>query len=242
MRHTWLCTGVVAVTMLLTALPAEAQWIPGKMLHVPQARDTLFCEFMPVVRGAALIRVYNTTGTGDCPPALVEVMNTARLATSFGAERIDVSPGRRWLADQIWFTRLGETRDFDGIKAALTASIGTFYHREAMKGPFTPMEVLRHTKFLYARGKPIFILRSPGGRAYVMHSYSTYIDKDLSPDRLAGLGVQLALPPGWRFDRKVLVRDLVVDTGRTSGAIDVIRDELFGMYDACADLACNYAP
>jgi hypothetical protein len=225
----------------LIAAPSLAQWIPGKTLHVPQARDTPFCEFTPVVRGATLVRIYNTTG-GDCPAPLVDVMNTARLAADFGAERIDVSPGRRWMADRIWFTRLGETRDFDGIKATLIGSMETFYHREGTRSAFTPMDVLRQTRFLYERGKPVFILRSPGGRPYVMQSWSTYIDKDLSADRLAGLGVQLALPPGWRFERKMLVRDLVIDTSRTSGTIPTLRDELYGMYDACTDIACNYVP
>ena len=55
---------------------------------------------------------------------------------------------------------------------------------ELMKGvlqdDFVPGEVHRENKSLYAKGRRVYLLRSPDGKTWVMLSYTTEVDTDLS--------------------------------------------------------------
>jgi nitrogen fixation protein len=79
-----------------------------------------------------------------------------------------------------------------------------------------------------------------------MQEYTQDVDPSLTLDTLDQVGGKLmALPQGWRFETKVLARDLSLDTARCDGWAAIIRDELHGTYQGCgygADTSANYVP
>lgn len=194
----------LGTALLLATAPSAAQWIPDKTLHVANARNLSFCEIVPMERGAPLVYVYNTIGNNGCSRVLSDLVDTKSLAAKLGAESVLLNSKRRWLQDQLWIYRLGETKDFGGLKATMMASVEPFFLREAMKAHFSPIYLSRWTKSVYEKGRPIFLMRSPSGKAWVMQSYTTYVDESLTIDTLVHLRVQLSVPPGWRFETKIL--------------------------------------
>lgn len=68
--------------------------------------------------------------------------------------------------------------------------------------------------------------------------------KDLTFEQLPQLGSKLKnLPKGWKFETKVLTKDLTIDPRKAKGVAHIIRDELHDVYEGCGfDAACNYVP
>jgi hypothetical protein len=105
------------------------------------------------------------------------------------------------------------------------------------------MEIHRDTKWLYEKGKPVFLMRTPDGKVYVMQSYVTVVDKGLSIDNLSELGSKLKLPDGWKFETKKLDTDLTIDPTKAGGVAHIIQDQMQNTYEGCGfDAACNYTP
>ena len=91
-----------------------------------------------------------------------------------------------------------ETKDFDGVKASWMRSMSLEALRASISKPYTMMETNRASKYLYEKGKPVFLL-APPEVVYVMQSYTYHVDKGLSMDKLSDLGSKLKLPEGWMF-------------------------------------------
>ena len=58
----------------------------------------------------------------------------------------------------------------------------------------------------------------------LMQEYCRDMDKNLTIDNLDQLRSKLKLPPGWKFETKVLAKDLVLDTTKSDGWASIIRD------------------
>ena len=75
--------------------------------------------------------------------------------------------------------------------------------------------IQRNTIWTFKAGKPVHLLREPGGTVWVLQEYTKAVDPSLTPDNLNEVGGKLKnLPKGWKFETKVLTKDLVLDTGR----------------------------
>ena len=112
-----------------------------------------------------------------------------------------------------------------------------------LKGDFVPGEIHRESKYLYAKGSEVFLLHSPDGKTWVMQSYATEVDKDLSFDQLPNLASKLSLPEGFKFDAKTLTKDLTIDPRKADGLAHIVRDNLHDVYEGCGfDAACDYTP
>jgi hypothetical protein len=111
---------------------------------------------------------------------------------------------------------------------------------------YLPCLIRRDTIWTWRAGKPVHLLREPGGPVWVLQEYTKAADPSLTPDNLDQLGSKLKnLPKGWKFETKVLTKDLVLDTGRCGGWAAIMRDELHCTYQACgygADTSANYVP
>ena len=109
-----------------------------------------------------------------------------------------------------------------------------------------PSLIRRNTVWTFKAGKPVFLLREPGGPVWVLQEYTKAVDPSLTPDNLNEVGGKLKnLPKGWKFETKVLTEDLVLDTGRAGGWAAIIRDDLHCTYQGCGygtDTSANYVP
>jgi hypothetical protein len=112
-----------------------------------------------------------------------------------------------------------------------------------LEGDFVPGEVRRDSKYLYARGSRAFLLRSPDGKTWVMQSYASEVDNDLSFDELSNLAGKLKLPDGFKFEVKKLTKDLTTDSRKASGVAHILRDNPHDIYAGCGfDAACSHIP
>jgi len=228
--------------------PALAQAIPGKELRLINTRNLPFCEVEVATGRPPDIRVNfnNTTGASDCPPDKFDAINPQQLAEQLHADRVVLNPRRHWIMDQVSLSGIGETKDFNGVKATWMGSMALEAFGAAAGGePYTPFETNRSpSRYVYEKGKPVFLLIPPDGKiVFVMQSYTDHIEKGLTMDKLPQLGSMLKLPAGWTFKAKELDRDLTIaPPGPTYTAHSVI-DNFLDVYAGCGfDTACNYVP
>lgn len=95
----------------------------------------------------------------------------------------------------------------------------------------------------FTKGQPVFMLVSPDGMPWVMQAYSNIVDPGLTYDDLKVLGKRLKAP-GWKFQVKVLDRDLSIRA--IDGKACIVQDDLENTYDACFEdagqSACSIKP
>ena len=230
------------------AASALAQAIPGKELHLTNTRNMPFCEVEVATGAPPEIRVNfnNTSGASDCPPDKFNAINPQQLAQQLRADRVVLNPRRHWMMDQFTVSGIGETKDFDGVKATWMGSIALKDFMAAAGGhPYTPFETSRSpSQYVYEKGKPVFLLIPPDGKTvFVMQSYTDHVEKGLTIDKLPQLDGMLKLPAGWTFTTKVLDRDLTIAPPGPDYTAHSLVDNLLDVYAGCGfDTACNYVP
>jgi hypothetical protein len=233
--------------LAMAGAPALAQPIPGKELHVTEGRNLPFCEVEVATGTPPDIRVQfnNTTGASDCPPDKFDAIDPQKLAQELHADRVILNPRRHWVMDQLWSYGIGETKDFAGVKATWMGSMALqAFLAGAVGKPYTPFETNRASKYLYAKGKPVYLLVPAEGKAvYVMQSYTDHFEKGLTMEKLADLGSMLSLPAGWSYKVKVLDADLTIAPPAPEYTAHSIVDNFANVYAGCGfDAACNYVP
>lgn len=260
-------------TILLLSLPvmdASAQEIklkpglmPGNRLHLTNARDTAWCE-ITVVRGTRsnvpaqrYAQLYDTTATsgpeGGCPADAFAAIDGSRLAAALDADEVYLNPTpqiarRHWVMDELRVYRVGETVDFAGVAATWVGAMPAEQLRNAVSAPYAVVEMHLESRYVYKKGSTVFLLRSPagknnGGKTWVMQSYTTEVDAELTFESLTELGDRLNLPAGWTFETQRLAKDLTVDPRNAYGNAHIVRDDLHNIYEGCGfDTACSYVP
>ena len=148
------------------------------------------------------------------------------------------------MMDQLWSYGIGETKDFDGVKATWMGAAALEDFMKAVGKPYAPLETNRASKYLYEKGKPVFLLIPPDGKTvFVMQSYTDHVEKGLSMDKLAQLGSMLTLPAGWIFKTRELDQDLTIAPPAPSYTAHTVVDNFGNVYAGCGfDAACNYVP
>jgi hypothetical protein len=238
-------------SLLLAAAPAAAAARgphPGvaREIAVDVARDLPYCEIVAITGTPPdqVARTYDTTGASDCAAARLAAMDPGKAAEALHADSVITGPRRHWVLDQLLVFEVGETRDLDGTRATLVDSRSTDAPRVGGNGPYTPVEIRRITRFVFEKGKPVFLLIPPGKKiVYVMESYTDQVDRSLSLQALSRLGGRLALPRGWKFKVKKLERDLVIAPVPPGRIAHVLQDDLGNAYVGCGlDEACSQLP
>ena len=255
-RNTAVARFAIIVCAVLFAMVVSAQQItlkpgaiPNNEFHRGDARDFAYCEIAPVLGKPPMAQIYTSSGPGDrCPVNEMAAIDPKGLAAELGAESVYMNPTpqtarRHWVMDQLWLFKVGETVNFHGVQATWTGSMSPELLEGMRKGDFVPAEGHRENKYLYAKGRKVFLLHSPDGKTWVMLSYATEVDPDLSLDQLSNLASKLKLPDGFRFEIKTLKRDLAIDLRNANGFAHVIQDNLHDIYQGCGfDNACSYIP
>ncbi|MGB3331292.1 MAG: hypothetical protein WBA79_00620 [Mycobacterium sp.] len=171
--------------------------------------------------------VYNTFPLNDCPAQLWSALDSQAIATENGAAAALLNGPRYWLMNTIEKAPQGprETKTFGGIEMIKQAQVAL---SSMNPGPYTVNEVDRRAVFVFDAGEQVYELIDPGGRRWVMQTWSQVVDANLSRADLAGLADRLKLPPGWAYQARVLDTALRVDT--TTEVARVLQDDLTNSY------------
>ena len=191
-----------------------------------------YCELLAVTLAEAGTtgEVWGTQGLNDCPQDAFESIDTAAVAADLEATAAVPNGPRYWVLDDIVANEVAgsrEVRDFGGIEMRSIAIVD-LGPGVPDRSPYVDISVKRDTEFSFVEGREIYELSAPDGSVYVMQSYSLEIEPTLTPEALAGLGEQLALPEGWTFAARVLDEPLVVED--VDGVATVVQDELRNTY------------
>jgi hypothetical protein len=219
----------------------------GKRRHVKNTRGMPFGGAAVIVGTGRNERahVYTATSCADLAPGSIEKIDVKQLAPTLGSNVKAVIPnaGRHWTMDEIGL-EVGEVVDFQGVKLCWVGDMSGDEIKAHFSAPYMVGKILRNTDWIYKAGKKVHLLRDPQGIAWVMQEYTKEVDPTLTIDNLDQVGTKLKnLPEGWKFETKVLTKDLSLDTRRTGLWASIIRDELGNTYEGTGfdDLA-NYVP
>jgi hypothetical protein len=175
--------------------------------------------------------VYNTFPLNDCPAELWDALNAEALAKENGAVAALLNGPRYWLMSHI--EKAGptdlETRTFGGIEMLRQATVDLSSMNPA---PYSVNEVDRRAVFVFDAGRPVFELVDPGGRRWVMQTWSQTVDPTLTLDDLSTLAARLTLPAGWSYETRTLDSPLTVDTSTRKAS--VTQDDLANSYSLLA--------
>jgi hypothetical protein len=189
--------------------------------------------------------MHASAGIQDIPDGFEWKPDVERLRRELEVDMVTPNTARIWTFDE-GECQGGYIIDFDGVKMTWIGEMVAEDVIDHFHGPtYVPALIYRLTKWTYHAGKPVYILREPNGPTWVMQEMTKAVDKSLTIDTLDQLGSKLKLPEGWKFETKVLTKDLVLDTTRSDGWASIIRDELHCTYQACgydSDTSANYIP
>jgi hypothetical protein len=238
------------VVTATAAVHAEIRINPGPVEGVTAVRDnargTVWCEVIPVMGTTpdALGHIYNSSPVDDCTEERSDKLDTAQLATEMNVPAVRLNTGRYWVFDRMTFFTAGEIVDFHGVKAQWAATMTLQDMKNLQESrPYTPALITRDTEWLYRKGKPVYLLRTPEGITWVLQVFSKKIDRTLSLETLDQLGSKLQLPAGWTFETRVLDKDLALQPRWASGQAHIMWDNLGNAYQGCGfDKACAYIP
>jgi hypothetical protein len=248
-----LLSGSVAVLSILApgllsplVAAAQAGTAPApRTIAFDKSRAFGQCEIflMKEQEGKLEALVYNTTPLNDCPPAKFDAIDAGKLAKESGSDVAWKNPRRFWMMDRLTVTLVGEPRAFDGLQFNFVAKMQmppNFKPGEGQAGfAYQPTQIRRVNTYVFEKGKPVFLLRSPDQRTWVMQTYTTHTDPTLTEADLPGLGKRLKLPAGWSFKAVKLDKDLVIDT---KGVANIVPDNLENMYQGCIEGVCSHDP
>ncbi len=176
-------------------------------------------------------------------PETHESIDPERLARELEVDMCAVNSGRFWMMDEYTGS---EVVDFHGVPMRWAGDMTGAEMLSEFQNAYTPSMIYRNTAWIFHAGKPVYLLREPGGAVWVLQEMTKDVDPTLEPDNLHELGGKLTqLPEGWTFETKILDQDLVLDTGRAGGWAAILRDELGCAYQGCgygADTSANYVP
>ena len=221
---------------------------PFNHARFPNCRDTRYLGAAIVVGKELNARAHMNANAGNqkTPDDFVWNPNPEKKAKEFGVDMVVANTGRIWTFDH-GEVQYGYSWDFDGAKMG---HLGQMVAKDLIAhfhGPgYVPTLLTRLTRWTWDAGKAAHLLREPNGTVWVMQEYTKDIDPSLTIDNLKDLGPKLkTLPKGWKYETKVLERDLVLDTTLSDGWASIIRDDLHCTYQACGydtDTSANYVP
>lgn len=216
-------------------------------IHVKNHRGMPFggCAVIIGTGRNARAHMHATTGISTISPETMAKIDTEKLARELGADMCAVNRGRIWTIDDLEFQG-GYIIDFHGVKMTWVGEMVAENLFQQFQNAYLPSLIQRFTNWIYHAGKPVHLLREPGGPVWVMQEYTKATDPSLELDNLDQVGSKLkSLPEGWTFETKILTDELSLDTMRSDGWASILRDELGCTYQACGyggDTSANYVP
>lgn len=247
--------GLAAAALLTGCASMPKDDADAKVMHFENTRAQRYTEIFAIY-GRAIPKkltagVYNTiglngaspTGDGDSTPqALLDKVTPELVKKDSHALGGFINGPRVWTLDWIE-VNVGAERDFNGLKARWVTWFPIPKDMDLKKKGSTyykPVQVERHTKFGFNKGKPVFMLDAPTGESFIMKSLSLEEDKNQTYDSLTTLGSRLKLPDGWKYRVATLDNDLVLTPD--NGVAWIVQDDLLNTYDRCGGAYSNFKP
>lgn len=242
--------GATVTILTATAACADVKINPGPHKDGTLVRDNVrgqvWCEIVPMVGTPpnAVMHIYNSTFAENCTEERTTNFDTTKMAADLGVPKVIVNPGRYWVFDRVTIYNAGELVDFNGIKAHWAATM-TPQDVSNIVGskPWTPGKIKRDTEWFYKKSKPVYLLRTPEGKVWVLQVFSKAKDPTMSLETLDQLASKLDLPAGWKFEKRILDNDLSLQPRWSDGEAYIMRDNLGNTYMGCGfDKSCSYIP
>ena len=198
-----------------------------------------YCEIvMPFLEADGIrARVYGTQQLNDCPQEAWDAIDTAVVATEFGAIAAVKNGPRHWVIDALevgegGFTNepvpgRGEITTFGDLEMRLLTTVVAPDGGGSVER-YSIARVDRNTIFHFAAGRRVFELQDPQGNRYMMQSFSQIVDPDLQLHDLVRLEERLQLPEGWQFSTRILQEPFELLT--VEGIAEVLQDDLSNTY------------
>jgi hypothetical protein len=195
------------------------------------------------------VSIYNTTGQngGDdtrdsAPRSYADTLDAKRIAKHYQALVASMSGPRYWALD--WLAdRVGTVRDFDGLEAAWMGNGQAAETRLAGKAPLEAYRVAPFPRTAiegFRKGTAIYLLDDPKGNAWVLASYTASGAPNANLDDLDTLGDRLNLPPGWKFRKVTLDRELTLEP--KGGFAASTQDDKGDLYHLAGPGQSNFTP
>lgn len=221
---------------------------PFNHVRFAHCRDTRYLGAAIVVGKGLNARAHMNANAGNqvTPNEFVWKPDPEKKAREFGVDMVVANTGRIWTFDH-GECQYGYNWEFDGAHMShlgqmVAKDLIAHFHGSA----YVPTLLTRLTRWTWDAGKEAHILRDPDGTVWVMQEYTKDVEPTLTIDTLKHIGPRLkTLPKGWKFETKVLEKDLVADTTRSDGWASIIRDDLHNTYQAMGydcDASANYIP
>lgn len=224
-------TALLALTIFSLAIVisrAQSTPAPPGMVERANLRNVRYCEVFVARRHglSATASVYNTIGLNDCPEAKWSALNADKLKNELHATMVVLNGPRYFTMDRNALANPGAVATFDGLDARLVAQLEI--KKKQDRTPYTENIVERQNQYVYDAGKNVYELVAPGGRVYIMQSYSQEIAKNLNEEELLTLQDHLKLPSHWEYRVRKLEKELVVRNA--GGKAHVVQDDLRNSY------------
>ena len=194
-------------------------------------RGARYCEVLlvSVETGEPVATVFNSYPLNDCPESLWSQLDAPAIAATNNAAVAILNGPRFWLMNDAQKADPAPLpqADFGGIAMYRQASvkIGSLANRSV---PYNPYTVDRSALFTYNAGERVYLLTSPDGTTYVMQTWTTKVEPELTEAALTDLGARLRLPAGWMYSSRILSQPLEVDT--RSATATVLQDDFENSY------------
>lgn len=212
----------------------------------PSIRDSRYCEFL-IVQGSVpslSVSVYTTYGLNECPQNCLSTLTPQMLvddAQKLGLPHVIealINAPRFWTMDVISTSNslpppvsLGCIQVHQIATLPMTTTTPT--------PPYTEQVIDRNTHYLYYKDRYIYLLESPTNETYILQSYTTMVNPDLTLRLLPNLlNNGLNLPSGWTYRPILLSVDLSVDT--LNGKAYVVQDNLKNTYQRLSTSIINF--
>jgi hypothetical protein len=175
------------LVILVAVAAAQPSTTPMKLLD--DVRDRRYCELFVVKRQGVRLSadVYNTLGLNDCPQAAWDAIDTAKVASQFGAFRVIRNGPRHFIMDRLASGDV--TRSPADIQGLATRPVATMRLRlldlVEKRAFYVERTIHRTTDWTFLAGKPVYELVSPKGQVYVMQrirkSWTQVLPTPISP-------------------------------------------------------------
>jgi hypothetical protein len=203
--------------------------------------DAVTKDFTAGVYNTIGLNGANPAGGGDSSPAVIlDKIDMEKVKKENGALSTVKNGPRRWTIDYLG-AKVGQERDFQGLKArwVMWFPIPDAI-REGKDLSYAVMDAKRDTSMGIRKGSRAYILDDPQGNSWVMKSASLIKDPDQKFEDLKDLGSRLKLPADWKFRSPILEQNLVFMTD--NGKTHITQDELGNTYDRVGGPYSNYKP
>lgn len=219
--------------------------IEGESIFIEDSRGGVWCEIIPLVGTLPDVtaQLYTSASVDHCTEERAAEVDLDKLAAELDVDRVVINPGRYWVMDRVTAYQAGETVELGGVTVKWAATLSADSIRAIMGPAYSVAEIWRDTEWLFRKGNPVYLLRAPDDKVWVLQVITKDHDPTLTVDTLDTLADKLELPEGWTFEIKVLEEDLFLEPRRAEGIAYIMRDNLGNTYQGCGfDAACSYIP